>query len=148
MQLTTYTDYSIRVLLYLGALNEQERSNIKEIASIYQISEHHLGKIVFELGKLGLIKTIRGRNGGICLAKSPNDINLGWLVRQTEGNVTLVECFNGKENACVISPVCTLKGVLYQALQAFFSVLDSYTLADLITNKVELSGLLRPSTLE
>lgn len=142
MQLTTYTDYSIRVLIYLGTLDDRERSSIKEIASIYRISENHLGKIVFELGKLGLIKTIRGRNGGICLAKSPEEINLGWLVRQTEGNIALVECFNGKGNACMISPICTLKGVLLQAMQAFFSVLDTYTLADLITNKVELSGML------
>jgi Rrf2 family transcriptional regulator, nitric oxide-sensitive transcriptional repressor len=142
MHLTTYTDYSLRVLLYLGTLENDEKTSIKEISQTYAVSENHLSKIVYELGKLGLIETIRGRNGGIRLAKSPAEINIGWVVRRTEENLSLVECFAGQGNRCVITPACQLKHILHEALQAFLQVLDSYTLADLLVNKNELKELL------
>ncbi|MEW4211788.1 Rrf2 family transcriptional regulator [Priestia megaterium] len=142
MRLTQYTDYSLRVLLYLGVRDNNKLSNIKEIAEAYNISKNHLMKIIHELGKLGLIETIRGRNGGIRLAQLPKDINIGKVVRQTEEDFHIVECFDHEGNFCVISPVCKLKNVLHEAMQAFIKVLDQYTLEDLIQNKDELNLLL------
>ena len=146
MNLTTYTDYSLRVLLFLGTLEYREKTSIKEISRVFSISENHLSKIVYELGKLGLIETIRGRNGGIRLAVQPADINIGWLVRHTEENLALVECFAGGENYCIVTPVCQLKRIFSEALQAFLHVLDSYTLQDLLTNTDELKTLLLRTT--
>ncbi|ART77390.1 Rrf2 family transcriptional regulator [Sutcliffiella horikoshii] len=142
MKLTLYTDYSLRVLLYLASAPQNNKLiQIKEIAEAYGISKNHLMKVTFHLGKLGYVETIRGRNGGLLLAKEPKELNIGELVRQTEEDFHIVECF--QDNAsCIISPHCKLKGVLYQATQAFISVLDQYTLADLITNKEQLTTLL------
>ncbi|UAL53018.1 MULTISPECIES: Rrf2 family transcriptional regulator [Metabacillus] len=142
MRLTNYTDYSLRVLIYLAAKEKDNLSNIKEIAEAYQISKNHLMKVTYELGKLNVIETIRGRGGGIRLAKDPSEINIGFIVRQTEDDFSLVECFDPERNACTISPACTLKGVLHKALQAYFEVLDGYTLADLVKNKPMLVRLL------
>ena len=142
MRLTNYTDYSLRVLIYLATKEKDNLSNIKEIAEAYQISKNHLMKVTYELGKLNVIETIRGRGGGIRLAKDPAEINLGFIVRQTEDDFNLVECFDPKSNACTISPACTLKGVLHKALKAYFEVLDCYTLADLVKNKSMLARLL------
>ncbi|MEB1809260.1 MAG: Rrf2 family transcriptional regulator [Bacillaceae bacterium] len=141
MQLTTYTDYSLRVLLYLGTLTEDKLASIKEISSAYGISNNHLSKIVYELGKLGLIETIRGRNGGIKLAKSPNEINIGNVVRQTE-DLEIVECFNADRNMCIISAGCRLKHALNEAMNAYLQVLDQYTLEDMLVNKDFLRSLL------
>ncbi|TDL80881.1 Rrf2 family transcriptional regulator [Peribacillus frigoritolerans] len=143
MRLTNYTDYSLRVLIYLATKEKDNLSNIKEIAEAYQISKNHLMKVTYELGKLNVIETIRGRGGGIRLAKDPSEINIGFIVRQTEDDFNLVECFDPKSNACTISPACTLKGVLHKALQAYFEVLDCYTLADLVKNKSMLARLLK-----
>ncbi len=142
MRLTNYTDYSLRVLIYLASKEKKELSNIKEIADAYQISKNHLMKVTYELGKLNVIETIRGRNGGIRLAKDPADINIGYIVRKTEDDFNLVECFDPERNTCPISPVCTLRGVLSKALQAYFEVLDGFTLADLVKNKPLLVQLL------
>jgi Rrf2 family transcriptional regulator, nitric oxide-sensitive transcriptional repressor len=136
MKLTLYTDYSLRVLIYLASKPKDELSTIKEIADAYQISKNHLMKVTYELGKMGIIETIRGRYGGIKLAKEPADINIGELVRKTEEDFELVECF-GKNNSCVITPVCGLKHALAKALNAYLSVLDGYTLADLVTNPMD-----------
>ncbi|MFV8829974.1 Rrf2 family transcriptional regulator [Alkalihalobacterium sp. APHAB7] len=141
MQLTTYTDYSLRVLLYLGTLSDDKLASIKEISSAYGISNNHLSKIVFELGKLGLIETIRGRNGGIKLAKSPSEINIGSVVRQTE-DLEVVECFDAERNMCMISSGCRLKHVLNEAMKAYLQVLDQYTLEDMLVNKDFLRSLL------
>lgn len=146
MNLTSYTDYALRVLIYLSIQPEGKRSNIKEISDIYRISFHHLSKVVYDLGKLGLIATVRGRNGGIYLAKSPELINIGELVRHTEQPVHLVECFDEENNTCRLSPVCHLKGILNEALTAYFRVLDKYTLQDLIGNKNLLQQLMGSST--
>jgi len=142
MNLKKYTDYALRVLIYTAAKKDSELSSIKEISEIYNISSHHLGKIVFELNKLGLIETIRGRGGGIRLAKAPEDINIGMVVREMEDDFNILECFNRETNHCILSPACKLKHVLNDALKAFLMVLDQYTLADLVWNDDELRRLM------
>ncbi|MCM3739847.1 Rrf2 family transcriptional regulator [Oceanobacillus luteolus] len=142
MNLKKYTDYGLRVLLFAGLKSDGELASIKEISEVYDISTHHLGKIVHELNKLGLLETIRGRNGGIRLAKPPEEINVGLVVRQLEDDFALFECFDRGQNHCVISPGCTLKHVVNKALHAFFKVLDEYTLKDLIHNENELKELM------
>lgn len=145
MQLKKYTDYALRVLIYTGVKPNDELSSIKEISEVFNISQHHLGKIVFELNKMELLETIRGRNGGIRLAKPPEEINIGLLIRRLENDFNLLECFDRGANHCVISPACTLKHTLNKALHAFFSVLDEYTLQDLIKNEQELRELMNRS---
>lgn len=145
MNLTSYTDYALRVLIYLGIQPDGKRSNIKDISDFYHISFHHISKVVYDLGKLGLVATIRGRNGGIYLEKNPDQINIGELVRYTERPVHLVECFDEANNTCKLSPVCRLKGVFNEALSAYFRVLEKYTLQDLIKNKEMLNELLKSS---
>jgi Rrf2 family nitric oxide-sensitive transcriptional repressor len=140
MRLTNYTDYSLRVLIYLAMKPDNELSNIKEIAEVYNISKNHLMKVTFELGKMNVIETIRGRNGGIRLAHSPEDINIGEIVRKTEEDFHMVECFDEDKNQCVISPACGLKHILNKALLAYFEVLDQYTLSDLVKNQQTLLG--------
>lgn len=132
LKLTLYTDYSLRVLIYLATREDGELANIKEIADSYQISKNHLMKVTHELGKMGIIETIRGRNGGIRLAMAPLEINIGALVRKTEEDFHLVECFSPEHNTCIITPVCGLKHVLAKALNAYLDVLDQYTLKDLV----------------
>ncbi|MGM9924943.1 MAG: Rrf2 family transcriptional regulator [Bacillus sp. (in: firmicutes)] len=140
MRLTSYTDYSIRVLLYL-TIHDNKLSTIQDIAEAYGISKNHLMKIIYNLGKLGYIETIRGRNGGIRLAKLPADINIGLLVRETEEDFNIVECFSNDHNNCPLTSICRLKGVLHQAMLAFLQVLDAYTLDDLAKNKIKMREL-------
>ncbi|GGB57001.1 Rrf2 family transcriptional regulator [Virgibacillus dakarensis] len=142
MNLKKYTDYALRVLIFTGMKHEGELASIKEISETFSISQHHLGKIVFELNKLDLLETVRGRNGGIRLAKRPEEINVGMVVRQLENDFVLLECFDHKNNYCVISPACKLKHALNEALQAFLHVLDQYTINDLITNEDDLRQLM------
>ena len=133
MQMTKYSDYSLRALIYLG-LNRHRRCTIREIAEAYGISENHLMKLIHQLGQEGYITTIRGKNGGLELAMPASEINLGEVFRATEGNFQLVECFAGqKKNTCPIAGPCRLTGVLETALQAFLEVLDQYTLEDMLT---------------
>lgn len=133
MRLTRYSDYSLRVLMYLG-LQGDRLSSIREIADVYGISESHLMKVVQALGQFGYVATLRGRGGGLRLAKPPSEINLGDVVRNTEDDVALVECFSDR-SACRIAGPCRLEHVLRKALEAFFDVLDDYTLADLLRPK-------------
>ncbi|MFD1851226.1 Rrf2 family transcriptional regulator [Oceanobacillus bengalensis] len=142
MQLKKYTDYALRVLIFTGLKKDGELASIKEISEVYNISPNHLGKIVFELNKLELLETIRGRNGGIRLAKAPEEVNIGLLIRRLENDFNLLECFNRGADHCVITPACTLKHVLNKALHAFFKVLEAYTLKDLIENEQELKALM------
>lgn len=135
MRLTRYTDYAMRVLLYLGAQPEKVCS-ISEIARAYGISQNHLMKVAHDLGKAGYIEGVRGRFGGIRLAKSADAINVGAVVRQTEEGFELVEC-----GSCVIAPACGLTGVLDEALAAFMAVLDRYSLADLLKKRTKLMRL-------
>lgn len=142
MQLKKYTDYALRVLIFVGMKQEGELASIKEISETYGISHHHLSKIVHELNKEKYIETIRGRYGGIRLAKAAKQINVGEVVRNIEQDFTLLECFDSDKNHCIISPACKLKHALHKALEAFFSVLDTYTLDDLIVNEDELLALM------
>lgn len=140
MRLTRFTDYSLRVLIFLG-VKKHGLSTIKEIADHYNISKNHLMKVVYELNRLGYIETIRGKNGGMRLHQDPETINLGTLVRRTENDLDLVECFS-EGNQCVITPACQLKHIIAEALNAFIGVLERYTLADLLANEAELGKLL------
>ena len=131
MQLTRYTDYSLRVLAYLSLKNDCAVT-ISEIANYYDISRNHLVKVVHHLASIGFIKTTRGKGGGIRLAHKPEAICIGDVVRQTEPNFDIVECFNHTNQPCVIEPLCTLKMSLHEASQSFLAVLDKYTLADAV----------------
>lgn len=187
MRLTNYSDYALRSLIYLAIKPEPHQlANISDIADSYHISKSHLTKIIHQLGQLGYIDSVRGKNGGIRLACAPKDINLGVLIKKIEPDFNLVECFstdllvtpksecesgvnaNSPVNSvddkavakdlslklideeasmrvrsgCVISPVCQLKQVFFEALTAFIKVLECYTLADIISNESELAELL------
>lgn len=130
MHITRYTDYSLRVLIYL-ATREDQLSTIQQIADSYDISRNHLMKVVHQLNKKGYIETVRGKKGGMKLRMQPSDINIGVLVRETEHDLSVVECLSGS-NSCRISPVCGLKGMFGEAVEAFLKTLDQYTLADVI----------------
>lgn len=141
MRLTRYTDYSLRVLMYLG-LMERRRATITEISEAYGISRNHVMKVVYELGRLGYVQTVRGKHGGLSLARDPAAINLGAVVRATESDLHLVECFDEAAGHCALHSGCRLRGALERALNAFLSVLDEYTLAQLIEPRSELQSLL------
>lgn len=148
MRLTAYTDYSLRVLIYLG-LQKGRLATISEISNSYGISENHLMKITHNLGKLGYITTVRGRGGGMRLAGKPEEINLGQFARQVEPDFALVDCFDPKRrHDCVIAPACRLQLILDQAVHAFLGVLDNCTVADLLRNPTRLKSLLKIETAE
>jgi len=133
VQLTLYSDYSLRVLIYLSK-TDKKISTITDISEFYKISRNHLVKVVHRLAQLGYIISIQGKGGGIKLAKDPSEIKVGEVIRKTEPNFYMVECFNEKENRCVITDVCRLKGILNQGMEAFFNVIDQYTILDCSTN--------------
>jgi Rrf2 family transcriptional regulator, nitric oxide-sensitive transcriptional repressor len=140
MRLTAYTDYTLRTLIYL-AVNDGRYATITEIARAYGISENHLMKIVHRLGVAGDIETMRGRKGGIRLGKPAGDIKLGDVVRRTEPDMELVACFEAT-GMCAIGEACVLRSVLTEALAAFLTVLDRYSLADLVAPRRQLATLL------
>ena len=144
MRLTYHSDYAMRLLMYV-ALKDGALVQIKEVADAYGISKNHLMKVVFQLGKLGFLETVRGRNGGFRLARAPQDITVGEVVRKTEQSFALVECFDPGSNGCVITGACRLRGVLRKALDAYLAVLDEHTLAGLIQPRSALSRLLLAS---
>ncbi|MNS63099.1 HTH-type transcriptional repressor NsrR [compost metagenome] len=135
MRLTRYTDYAMRVLLYLAARPDRLCS-ISEIAGAYGISQNHLMKVVSDLVGAGYLDSVRGRSGGVRLARPPSEINIGAVVRHTEDGFDLVDCGN-----CVIAPACGLTGALAQALSAFMKVLDGYTLENLTSRRLDMAGL-------
>ena len=141
MRLTTFSDYSLRVLIYLG-VHEGELATVGRIAAAYGVSANHLTKVVHFLGQNGYVETTRGKGGGMRLGRAPEKINLGELLRKTEDNRNLVECFNEETSDCRIEASCALRGVLGRALAAFFRALDPYTLADLLRSKSKLAKLL------
>lgn len=128
MRLTDYTDYALRVLMYLGTHRER-LATIQEIATVHGISRNHLSKVVHRLAAAGLVTTVRGRAGGLRLALDPRQITVGSVVRLTEHDFTMVECFDEARNRCSLSPVCVLKGVLARATRAFLDELDGVSLA-------------------
>jgi Rrf2 family transcriptional regulator, nitric oxide-sensitive transcriptional repressor len=131
MQLTLHADYSLRVLLYLASHPDRVVST-QEISKAYGISKHHLVRVMQRLSESGYVNIISGRYGGATLARPPVEVRIGDVVRATETNLALVECFDMKTNTCLIAQVCGLKGVLRKALSGFLSVLDEYTLGDLM----------------
>lgn len=141
MRLTLYSDYSLRTLTYL-ALKGEALSTVHEIAEKYDISSNHLMKLVTDLGRAGIIETVRGRNGGMRLAMAPEDINIGALVRRTEDDGQHVECFDAATNRCRITASCKLRHKLREALDAYYAVLDEVTLADLLERPQPLRRLL------
>ena len=130
MHLTRFTDYSLRVLIYL-AVKGDARATITEIAETFEVSRNHLMKVVQELSHKGYITAIRGKNGGLLLNRPPEEIPLGALVRDMENGLALVECFRDHSD-CLITPACRLRPILNEALAAFLAVLDNYTLADML----------------
>ena len=141
MKLTAFTDYSLRVLMYL-ATEPAERATIARIASAFDVSENHLVKVVHFLGKQGWLANVRGKGGGLQLALAPDRIGIGQVVRQTEGEPVVAECFGQGGGACCLTGRCRLEGVLRQAVTAFYAVLDRYTLEDVVSNRVQLAQIL------
>jgi Rrf2 family nitric oxide-sensitive transcriptional repressor len=141
MRLTSFTDYALRVLIFLAA-EPGRRATIAEICAAFEVKENHLTKVVHHLGKRGWVATTRGKGGGLLLAKPAKDICIGAVVRDTEGHAVPAECFAGETSACAIVRCCSLKDVLGEAVQAFYAVLDRYTLADITENQHELSAIL------
>lgn len=140
MRLSSFSDYSLRVLMYLG-VHAGRLVTIAEIGSAYGISVNHLTKVVHQLGRLGYVETVRGKGGGIRLGKPPAEIRLGEVIRQTETDWALVECFSTGAG-CQIHAACRLPPILDEALAAMFKVLDSYTLADLLQSPGDLTKMI------
>lgn len=144
MHLTQFSDYGLRLALYLACYPDRVVS-VDEVSRAYGVSRHHLVKVVQTLTDLGVVEAQRGRGGGMRLAKRPSEINVGWLIRQTEPHLNLVECFDLETNTCPIAPACGLKGALVRAQQAFLGVLDKYTLEDFRPHREQLVRLLDES---
>lgn len=147
MRLTKYADLSFRLLMYL-AMRRGEPATIQEVSDRFAVSKNHLVKISHQLTRAGLIDSTRGRNGGVCLARPPENITVEEVVRATENNFDLVECFDASQNQCIISEVCKLNGILSAARTAFFEVLRQASLADLVKNSKALDKCLVPLPLK
>ena len=141
MRLSTFTDYSLRLLMYL-AVEPQRRATIAEVAAAFGISQNHLTKVAHGLGRHGWLANVRGHGGGLALALAPRQIVVGEVVRHTENSALPATCFADADSACAIGTACRLRGVLDEALQAFYGVLDRYTLADLAADPQALAQLL------
>lgn len=131
MHLTLHADYSLRVLVYLATRPGKVVSTL-EVSEAYGISKNHLVRVVQTLAQHGFLEVRPGRAGGLSLAREPRDINVGQVLRAAEPDYCLVECFDREKNTCPIAPACGLKGMLYEAREAFLGVLDTYTLADVV----------------
>jgi len=141
VRLTVYTDFSLRLLMYL-AVKEDGLATIAEVAESYGISRNHLMKVAHQLGLAGYVATVRGKNGGLRLARPAETVILGDVVRRTEPDLALVPCFHPVEAPCAIWPKCVLREVMQNALEAFLKTLDGYTLADLARPASQLRVLL------
>ncbi len=142
MRLTLFSDYTLRTLLFLGVHHER-LVPLGEIAEAYNVSHNHLVKVSGTLNRLGLVETVRGRGGGLRLAQDPEAINIGWLIRETEPDFHLVECFDRANNTCPITPACMLKHVLFEARDNFLETLDRYTLADFLASPKRRDAFVR-----
>ncbi len=134
MQLTRYTDYGLRILIYLALLPDDRRASIDEVSDTYGLSRNNVNKLVHHLGKEGIIETVRGKNGGIRLRQRPDELNLGEMVKLLEKNLNIIDC---QSPVCVILPACQLRGIFAKATQAFINELSNYTLEDLLGAKSE-----------
>jgi Rrf2 family nitric oxide-sensitive transcriptional repressor len=144
VHLTQFSDYSLRLAIYL-ACHPEKLVSADEVSQAFGISRHHLVKVVQTLTELGVVEAQRGRGGGMRLAMRPSQIKVGWLVRHAEPHFNLVECFDPETNTCPIAPACGLKGALYRAQQAFLGVLDEYSLDQLLTRRPDVVTLLEDS---
>jgi Rrf2 family transcriptional regulator, nitric oxide-sensitive transcriptional repressor len=142
MRLTSYTDYALRTLMYL-AVHRDQLVTVQEIADFHGIAKNHLTKVVHQLGVMGMVDTIRGRNGGLRLGREPAEINIGDVVRQTETDFYMAECFDESNGNCSLSQACALKGVLANATNAYLKVLDGATLETVLrkSNTSRLAGV-------
>jgi Rrf2 family nitric oxide-sensitive transcriptional repressor len=140
MRLSTFTDYSLRVLMYLAA-KPGRRATIAQVAEAFGVSEHHLVKVVHALGRAGWLANVRGKGGGLELAVPASDITVGEVVRHTEGPAVMAECFE-EGNSCYITPDCRLRDVLVDSVKAFYAVLDKHTIADVVKNRRQLAKVL------
>jgi Rrf2 family nitric oxide-sensitive transcriptional repressor len=143
MRLTSFTDYSLRVLIFVAA-QQEGRATIAEVARAFDISENHLTKVVHFLGKRGFLANVRGRGGGLALARPANEITIADVVREAEGTMVPAECFDADEG-CAIVAVCRLRRVLGDAMKAFYAVLAQCTLDDVVSNRRELARILFPA---
>lgn len=138
MQLKKYTDYGLRVLMYLAAKDDNERVTIDELSGIFNVPRNHLNKVVHQLGKEGLIETRRGKNGGFLLAVDPADVRLDQVIRRLEGDEYWIDCHKPE---CAIFPVCELKSLINQGKETFYHFLSNYTLASLLKHESEIREL-------
>jgi Rrf2 family nitric oxide-sensitive transcriptional repressor len=141
MQLTQYTDFGLRVLIAL-AVSPGERSTVSEVSRAYGISRHHLVKVVGRLAELGYVETLRGKGGGMRLARRPQQIRIGDIVRGMEAELGVVECLEADGGSCVVSPACRLKSIMHDATGKFLAELDAYTLAEVLKSRLPLTRLL------
>jgi Rrf2 family transcriptional regulator, nitric oxide-sensitive transcriptional repressor len=139
--MTQFSNFAVRVLMY-AALHDGAPSAVPDIARAYGASYDHMKKAAAMLCRLGYLNSVRGRIGGVTLARRPEEIRIGDVIRATEGRVTLVECFDPATNTCPLEPACVLSRALHEAVDAFFAVLDRYTLADLLEPSPHLGSLL------
>ncbi len=141
MQLTSFSDFAFRALIYLGTLPEGELTSISKVTELYGVSRNHMVKVINKLGHAGFVTTVRGKNGGIRLARAPETIRLGEVVRALEP-LQLVDC---RSPLCTILPACRLKPVLQEAAEAFLTTLDRYTLADMLSDNAALAQMFQGS---
>lgn len=139
MRLTSYTDYALRTLMYLAA-NREKLVTIQDIANVHDIAKNHLTKVVHQLGIMGVVESLRGRKGGLRLGREPDQINIGAVVRSTEPDFYMAECFNPDKSHCILSANCPLKDVLHDATNAYLQVLDGVTLEQLMTTSANRNG--------
>ncbi|MFK5914235.1 MAG: Rrf2 family transcriptional regulator [Woeseiaceae bacterium] len=139
MQLTRHTDYSLRVLIFLSIQQDATLVTINEMVKHFNVSKNHLTKVVHNLASKGYVKTVQGKNGGMCLAIPLDSINLGTIIKKTEHNIEVINCH---KPICPLEQNCKLKGVLNEAQEAFFNALSNYTLADITHNKNQIKALL------
>jgi Rrf2 family transcriptional regulator, nitric oxide-sensitive transcriptional repressor len=142
MQMTSFTDYCLRVLMYVAVAPAGKRATVADIATAFGISRSHLTKVVHRLGKTGALRNVQGRGGGLELARPAAEINVGAVVRSVDAGTVLVECFDRRTNHCVIAPTCRLREALVVAIEAFYKVLDGYTVADITSNRQPLAKIL------
>ncbi|HEY6879337.1 MAG TPA: Rrf2 family transcriptional regulator [Polyangiales bacterium] len=141
MQLTLFSDYALRTLLYLGSHPEQIVPS-SQISDAFGVSSDHMAKVTKWLAQQGYVTAQRGKSGGLKLARDPSSIRVGQLVCETEPHMNLLECFDREANRCPLTPACKLKRALAEARSAFVAALDAYTLADLLSNRAQLVQLL------
>ncbi len=139
MRITTFTDFSLRTLIYLASLPPDQMSSVQQVSRVYNVSQNHMVKVVGKLKKLGYIHAQRGKGGGISIAQAPEDINIGRVIAQMENHMDGVDC---NAPACQLAPCCELRKALMVGMQAFIAALENYTLADIMTNKEQFSPLL------